>query len=99
MLYNYLEVLQKAIHLYQKRCKTNVKQIMSTYTITRSRKSEKLTAEERKALKQYRKGFDTEVDCAVSIGIDRLVLNRVLLIGSASPVTIEKIRVALATAK
>lgn len=73
---------------------------MSTYTITRSRKSEKLTAEEKKALKQYRKGFDTEVDCAVSIGIDRLVLNRVLLIGSASPATIEKIRVALtATAK
>lgn len=73
---------------------------MSTYTITRSRKSEKLTAEEKKALKQYRKGFDTEVDCAVSIGIDRLVLNRVLLIGSASPATIEKIRAVLpATAK
>lgn len=69
---------------------------MSTYTTTSSRKSEKLTAEERKALKQYRKGFDTEVDCAVSIGVDRLVLNRVLLIGSASPATIEKIRTALA---
>lgn len=69
---------------------------MSTYTITRSRKSEKLNAEERKALKAYRKGFDTEVDCAVAIGIDRLVLNRVLLIGSASPATIEKIRTTLA---
>lgn len=68
---------------------------MSTYTITRSRKSEKLTPEERKALKLYRKGFDTEVDCAVAIGIDRLVLNRVLLIGSASPTTVEKIRMAL----
>jgi hypothetical protein len=73
---------------------------MSTYTITRSRKSEKLTPEERKALKQYRKGFDTEVDCAVSIGIDRLVLGRVILVGSGSPTTIEKIRTALAaTAK
>jgi hypothetical protein len=72
---------------------------MSTYTITRSRKSEKLTAEERKALKQYRKGFDTEVDCAVSIGIDRLVLNRVLLIGSASPATVEKIRAVLPATK
>lgn len=72
---------------------------MSTYTITKSRKSERLNAEERKALKQYRKGFDTEVDCAVAIGIDRLVLNRVLLIGSASPATVEKIRAALATAK
>lgn len=70
---------------------------MSTYTVTKTRKSEKLTAEERKALKQYRKGFDTEVDCAVSIGIDRLVLNRVLLIGSASPATVEKIRTAIAT--
>jgi hypothetical protein len=69
---------------------------MSTYTT--SRKSEKLTAEERKALKQYRKGFDTEVECAVSIGIDRLVLNRVLLIGSASPGTVEKIRAALTAA-
>ncbi len=71
---------------------------MSTYTTTSSRKSEKLTVEERKALKQYRKGFDTEVDCAVSIGIDRLVLNRVLLIGSASPATVEKIRSVLAAA-
>jgi len=67
---------------------------MSTYIA--SKKSEKLTAEEKKALKQYRKGFDTEVDCAVTIGIDRLVLNRVLLTGSASPATVEKIRTALA---
>ena len=72
---------------------------MSTYTITRSRKSEKLTPDEKKALKLYRKGFDTEVDCAVSIGIDRLVLNRVLVMGSASPATVEKIRVALSKDK
>lgn len=72
---------------------------MSTYTTTSTRKSEKLTAEERKALKQYRKGFDTEVECAVSIGIDRLVLNRVLLIGSASPATVVKIRAALTATK
>lgn len=71
---------------------------MSTY-ITTSRKSEKLTADERKALKQYRKGFDTEVECAVSIGIDRLVLNRVLLIGSASPATVGKIRSVLTANK
>lgn len=68
---------------------------MSTYTITRNRKSERLTPDERKALKAYRKGFNTEVDCAVSIGIDRLVLNRVLLVGSGAPATIEKIRAAL----
>lgn len=69
---------------------------MSTYTM--SRKSEKLSADEKKALKHYRKGFNTEVDCAVAIGIDRLVLNRVMLIGSASPATVAKIRAALATA-
>lgn len=72
---------------------------MSTYTITRSRKSEKLTAEERKTLKLYRKEFDTEVDCAVSIGIDRLVLNRLMLTGSASPATIGKVRTAIGTSK
>lgn len=69
---------------------------MSTYTITRKRKSEKLTTDERKALKQYRKGFDTEVACAVSIGIDRLVLNRIMMTGSGSPESIEKIRTAIA---
>lgn len=69
---------------------------MSTYTITRKRKSEKLTTDERKALKLYRKGFDTEVACAVSIGIDRLVLNRIMMTGSGSPESIEKIRTAIA---
>lgn len=69
---------------------------MSTYTVTKTRKSEKLTKEELKALKAFRKQFDTEVDCAVKIGIDRLVLNRVILVGSGAPATIEKIRAALA---
>lgn len=68
---------------------------MSTYTVTKTRKSERLTKEELKALKLYRKGFNTEVDCAVSIGIDRLVLNRVLLVSSGSPITIGKIKIAL----
>jgi len=68
---------------------------MSTYTVTKTRKSERLTKEELKALKAYRKGFNTEVDCAVSIGIDRLVLNRVLLVASGSPTTIGKIKTAL----
>lgn len=68
---------------------------MSTYTVTKKRKSELLTKAEIKALKAYRKQFDTEVDCAVSIGIDRLVLNRVLLVGRGAPETIEKIRAAI----
>jgi len=58
-------------------------------------KSVPLTKDELKALKRYRKGFETEVDCAVSIGIDRLVLNRVMLVGSGSPDTIEKIKATL----
>ncbi len=69
---------------------------MSTYTVTKNRKSEILTKEEHKALKAYRKKFDTEVACAVEIGIDRLVLNRVLLVGRGAPASIEKIRAALA---
>ena len=48
-----------------------------------------------KALKAYRKGFETEVECALSIGIDRTVLNRVLLTGSGAPETIERIKSVL----
>lgn len=59
------------------------------------RKSVKLTPAEHKALKQYRKQFNTEVECALSIRIDRLVLNRVLMVGSGSPETIEKIKAVL----
>jgi hypothetical protein len=58
-------------------------------------KTVELTASELKKLKAYRKGFYTEVDCAVSIGIDRLVLNRVMLVGSGAPKSIEKIRETL----
>jgi hypothetical protein len=55
-------------------------------------KSVVLTKAERKKLEGYRKQFYTDVDCAVSIGIDRLVLNRVMLVGSGAPKSIEKIR-------
>lgn len=58
-------------------------------------KSVPLTKQELKALKAYRKRFDTEVDCAVSIGIDRLVLNRIMTVGSGSPESIEKIKAVL----
>lgn len=70
--------------------------IMNTQVTERRRKSEKLTGMELRSLKAFRKKFDTEVDCAVAIGIDRVVLNRILLKGSASPDTIIKIREALA---
>lgn len=69
-------------------------------TSTRKRKSEALTKDEFAALKQYAKGFTTTIDCAESIGINRNVLDRVLIVGSGSPDTIEKIRTTLtATAK
>lgn len=58
-------------------------------------KSVPLTKEELKKLKQYRKGFQTEVDCAISIGVDRLVLNRIMTVGSGAPESIEKIRATL----
>jgi hypothetical protein len=55
-----------------------------------------LTTKEMTALKQYREGFVTEVECALSIGIDRNVLNRIATFGSGSPDKIEKIKVAIA---
>lgn len=62
---------------------------------SKKRKSVLLTTGEHKALKQYRKNFNTEVECAITIGIDRLVLNRVLMVGSGSPETISKIKAIL----
>lgn len=62
-------------------------------------KSVPLTKGEIKALKKYRKGFEKEVDCAASIGIDRLVLNRVILVGSGSPDSIEKIKATIGEVK
>jgi hypothetical protein len=64
-------------------------------TTTRIRKSVRLTSDEMKSLKKYRQRFHTEIDCAEEIGISRVVLNRVLLIGSGSQETIEKIRSAI----
>lgn len=75
----------------QNKCKTK----MLSNTITRNRKSEPLAEAEQNALKLYRERFTTEVDCAASIGIDRLVLNRVMMVGSGSPVTIKKIKKVL----
>jgi predicted DNA-binding protein (UPF0251 family) len=54
-----------------------------------------LSKEEKAALKLYRTGFVTEVECALSIGIDRNVLSRVMGFGSGSPETIAKIKAAL----
>lgn len=62
-------------------------------------KSVPLTRDELKALKNYRKGFEKEVDCAASIGVDRLVLNRIIMVGSGSPRSIERVRAVLSSVK
>lgn len=71
---------------------------MLTSTIhTPRKKSEPLTKGELKKLKGYRKRFSTDVACASTIGIDRNVLGRVILAGSGSPETVEKIRTVLSS--
>jgi hypothetical protein len=67
---------------------------MNTMT-SRRRKSEPLSTDEKKALKQYAKRFTAQLDCAEAICISREVLIRVLLAGSGSPETISKIRETL----
>lgn len=59
------------------------------------RRSVKLLKEEVKALKTFRKQFETDQECADTIGIDRAVFIRVQLAGSASQETVERIRKAL----
>lgn len=61
----------------------------------RKRKSEKLTSEEAKSLKKYVYAFPTVIDAAYTIGIHRNTLDMVLIKGSGSPETIEKIRTKL----
>jgi hypothetical protein len=63
--------------------------------ITSKRKSEALTTDEFTALKQFAGGFRTVVECAEVIGISRVVLDRILIVGSGSPETATKIRAAL----
>jgi hypothetical protein len=64
-------------------------------TISPPKRSIKLSQDEKKALKLFCKNFSTEVDCALSIGIDRNVLARVRQVGSGSENTITKIRETL----
>lgn len=58
----------------------------------RNPRSVSLTKEELKALKQYRKKFKSNTDCAISLGLDRVVFDRVILVGSASFQTVQRIR-------
>jgi len=60
------------------------------------RKSVRLSKEEIKALGKYVKTTPSLIEAAIEIGIDRNVLGRVLIVGSGSPATIDKIRQKLA---
>jgi hypothetical protein len=64
----------------------------------RKRKSEKLTADEFKALKKYVASFSTVIDAAFAIGIHRNTLDIVMFKGKGSPETIGLIREKLAQA-
>lgn len=59
------------------------------------RKSVALTASELRRLKKFRSRFNTDVECSEALGIDRAVMLRVMLVGSGSPETIEKIRLVI----
>jgi hypothetical protein len=74
---------------------TNVTQIANRSAIFSKPKSVSLSREELNSLKKYRKGFSTAIDCAMSLGVDRNVLGAVLLKGTGSPDSIEKIRAGL----
>lgn len=69
---------------------------MATQMIPK-KKSVKLTSDEVKALKSFRKNFLTDVDCAEAIGIGRETFIRVNILGKSSPETIEKIRATITT--
>lgn len=63
--------------------------------IPKVRKSVRLTTDELKALKKYRKGFASETECADALGISRQVLNRILIVGSGAEDSIKIIREAI----
>ncbi len=60
--------------------------------ILRKRKSERMTGAEIKRLKSFVHSHHTIIDAAEEIGIHRNVLDLVLIKGSGSPETIDKIR-------
>lgn len=65
-------------------------------TTTRIRKSERLSKDEIKALKAYRKDYGTMLDLAEEIGVARQTMDRVFQLWSGSEATVAAIREYLA---
>lgn len=61
------------------------------------RKSVVLTRDEWNALKKFRNKFNTAIECAEVVGIDRQPLDRILLIGRGSETSVSAIRKILAS--
>lgn len=58
----------------------------------RKRKSEKLTKQEHRAFINWVKKQHTKIDAAEAIGIHRVSLDRIYVLGSGNPKTISTIR-------
>jgi len=61
-------------------------------TITRRRKSERLTTEEKRLYKRYVQKFVSKIDAAEDLGISVVTLDAILTKGQGSPATIATIR-------
>lgn len=61
-------------------------------TITRRRKSERLTTEEKRLYKRYVQKFVSKIDAAEDLGISVVTLDAILTKGQGSPATIAAIR-------
>jgi DNA invertase Pin-like site-specific DNA recombinase len=78
--------------------KADTKTFKGMKTATK-RKSQKLTPSQKRELRSLIKKYGTQVQVAESIGIHRTVFERLLIAGSASPGTVEKIDAFIESAK
>lgn len=70
---------------------------MLTMTITKGRRSVKLTTEEKRSFRKWVEKQVTKLDAAEIIGIAPNTLDRILLAGSGKPDTIAKVRLKIAS--
>lgn len=75
-------------------CKTKVREKDMSNKIFKTPKSERLSDEELQFLRDRRAASKTAVEAATSLGIDRSVFERVLMVGSGRPDKVAIIRKA-----